>query len=259
MKRKPASGAPGEKEYTIDELARAGDSTVRNVRAYQDRRLLPPPEKRGRTGIYTEAHLARLRLIGSLLDRGYTLGNIAELITAWEKGQDLRQLLGLESAVTTPWSEELPAYFTLADLLRMFGAKSATPSVIRKAVELDILQAEGIRFRAPRPQLLHAGAQIVALGIPLSDLLDVVRMLRGNVERVASELVKLVVRHIFAPRMKGGLPNAKDVPELAELIWKLRPMADLAVDTEVARAMEKAVTQEMGDILSEVLNQMHKP
>ena len=29
-------------EYTVDELARAAGSTVRNVRAYQDRGLLPP-------------------------------------------------------------------------------------------------------------------------------------------------------------------------------------------------------------------------
>lgn len=30
-------------EYRIDELARLAGSTVRNIRAYQDRGLLPPP------------------------------------------------------------------------------------------------------------------------------------------------------------------------------------------------------------------------
>lgn len=39
-------------EYTVDELARVSDTTVRNIRAYQDRGLLAPPEKRGRVGIY---------------------------------------------------------------------------------------------------------------------------------------------------------------------------------------------------------------
>src|SRR3546814_2435836 len=33
-------------EYTIDELARVAGTTVRNVRAYQDRGLLSPPERR---------------------------------------------------------------------------------------------------------------------------------------------------------------------------------------------------------------------
>ncbi|HVZ69581.1 MAG TPA: MerR family transcriptional regulator, partial [Rhizomicrobium sp.] len=74
---KPATSSP---EFTIDELAREAGTTVRNVRAYQEKGLLPPPEKRGRVGIYGNAHLARLRLISPLLERGYSLANVAELI-----------------------------------------------------------------------------------------------------------------------------------------------------------------------------------
>ncbi len=255
----PKTSLRDASEYTVDELARAADTTVRNVRAYQDRGLLPAPEKRGRTGIYTAAHLARLRLIGQLLDRGYTLANIAELIGAWEQGQDLRQLLGLESALTTPWSEELPAYFTMPELVKMLGKgvkASEIASVLRKAVELDVLQSEGLRFRAPRPQLIHAAAELVSMGIPLSELLDIVRMLRGNVERAANGIVQLIVEHVFAPYMQGKLPPASEVPRLAETIWKLRPVADVAVDAEVARAMEKAIKQNLGDVLAHVLEQL---
>jgi len=42
---------------TIDELARAAGTTVRNVRVYQDRGLLAPPERRGRLGLYGPDHL----------------------------------------------------------------------------------------------------------------------------------------------------------------------------------------------------------
>src|SRR5436305_1643105 len=45
-------------EYRIDELAREAGTTVRNVRAYQDRGLLPPPRRSGRVGLYTDAHLS---------------------------------------------------------------------------------------------------------------------------------------------------------------------------------------------------------
>ncbi len=255
----PSSALPGAAvvptEYTIDELARAADSTVRNVRAYQDRGLLPPPQRRGRTGVYTEAHLARLRVIGQMLERGYTLANIAELIEAWEKGQDIGQLLGLESAITHPWSEELPAYFTMPELVRMFGRGLSPVEVahaIGKATELDVLRLEGLRYRAPRPQLIRAGEQLVEMGIPLTELLDVVRMLRGNVERVANEIVQLVIKYVFDPYMKGQLPPASEVARLAQTIWKLRPLADLAVNAEVARAMEKAVNRYLGDLLSHI-------
>lgn len=258
-RRKRAGAATGAAEYTVDELARAADATVRNVRAYQDRGLLPPPERRGRTGIYTQDHLARLRLINQLLDRGYTLGNIAELIAAWEKGQNLRDLLGLESAITSPWSEELPGYFSMAEIITLFGKHekvTAIPELIRRVTELGILQVDGLRFRAPRPRLIHAAAQLVAMGIPLSALLDILRMLRGNVERVASELVQLALRYVLAPHLRDGLPEAGEVPKIAELIWKLRPIADVAVDAEVARAMESAVQKYLGDILSEAFEQL---
>jgi DNA-binding transcriptional MerR regulator len=70
----PTPAAP-RNEYTVDELARVTDSTVRNVRAYQDRGLLAPPEKRGRVGVYDDTHVSRLKLINHLLARGYTLAS----------------------------------------------------------------------------------------------------------------------------------------------------------------------------------------
>ncbi|MBA4281726.1 MAG: MerR family transcriptional regulator, partial [Ralstonia sp.] len=113
--RKPTGDAgppatPPAREFTIDELARAAETTVRNVRSYQDRGLIDPPERRGRVGIYTQAHLGRLKLINHLLGRGYTLSNIQELLKAIVEGHDLRSILGLESAIASPWSDESPKH-----------------------------------------------------------------------------------------------------------------------------------------------------
>src|SRR5258708_1100951 len=94
----PASATP-RNEYTVDELARVTDSTVRNVRAYQDRGLLEPPEKRGRVGVYDDTHVSRLKLINHLLTRGYTLANIQDLIKAVDEGHDLRSIRGLGNAI----------------------------------------------------------------------------------------------------------------------------------------------------------------
>src|SRR3954447_15951269 len=82
-------------EYRIDDLARAAGTTVRNIRAYRDRGLVPPPRRHGRLALYDDTHVDRLRLIGGLLHRGYTLANIAELIEAWEGGRDVGELLGV--------------------------------------------------------------------------------------------------------------------------------------------------------------------
>lgn len=240
-------------EFTIDELAQAAQMTVRNVRAYQDKGLIPPPEIRGRTGIYSDAHLARLRMIGPLLSRGYSLGNIAELIEAWEKGQDLRQLLGLEQAITSPWSEDVPVYYELSELMTAFG-RQMSPEVLARAVQLNIVQVDGARFKVPSPRLLNAGLELVAMGVPMSALLDVISGLRANVEQVANALMQLVARHVLEP-LGGGQPSpASEVPRLAEVLWRLRPIVDMAVATEVAQAMEKATQRYFGERMDALFN-----
>jgi DNA-binding transcriptional MerR regulator len=243
-------------EYSIDELARAASSTVRNVRAYQDRGLVPPPERRGRNGIYTDSHLARVRLINQLLDRGYTLANIGELLDAWQQGQELTQLLGLESALTSPWSDEVPTHISLPELLKIFGG-SVTPDTLRKVIELGVLLPDGLGFLMPSPRLIQAAAELAKLGIPLSEMLDIVRMLRGNVERVAKELVQLIEKHMFKDFSTGHLPPPKEVPRLSSAIWRLRPLVNMAVTAEVARAMEKTANQVLGDRLSYILEHLH--
>lgn len=246
----------GEAEYSIDELSRKAGATVRNVRSYQDRGLIPPPERRGRKGIYNDTHLSRLRIINRLLERGYTLANIGELIQSWEQGADFRHLLGLETAVSTPWSDEIPDYLTMPQLLKRFG-NAFSGEGLQKAIDLELLQPEGMRFRVPSPRILQAGSELVDAGIPLEAMLDVVSHLRRNVEQAADEMVKLIATHVF-DRYGDELPPAKDMPELADLIWRLRPLVEMAVLPEVARAMEKAANQHLGDRLASVLEHLQE-
>lgn len=55
--------------------------TVRNIRAYQARGLLPPPLVDGRVGFYTERHRERLRMIRRLRSEGFNLVAISALLT----------------------------------------------------------------------------------------------------------------------------------------------------------------------------------
>lgn len=255
--RKPASSGPiaAPVEYRIDDLAQAAGTTVRNVRAYQDRGLIPPPERRGRTGYYTDAHLARLRVIGALLDRGYTIANISELLETWQSGRDLGQMLGLEAAIVSPWTDEEPEYMSMAQLIKDFGT-AFSPTALAQAHALGIIELDGLRLRVPSRRMLFAAKELVAAGIPLEDMLAIVRMLRGNVERVANEMVLLVVKYVFDSLGKD-LPPHQEVPRLANLIWRLRPVVNMAVNAEVARAMGKAAEQHLGDRLAYIMEHLH--
>ena len=235
--------------YRVDELAREAGTTVRNVRAYQDRGLLPPPRREGRAGIYSDAHLSRLRLIGRLLERGYSLANIDELLSGWEQGQDLRQLLGLEAAITGPFSEEVATWVTLTDLVELFGAM-AEPDLLLRAVDLGLLVHEGgERFRVPSPRLLHAGAELIAAGVPLAAVLDHLVALRADVDRIALRFVDLVTTHVFG----DDAPAPADVPRLADVVQRLRPLAEMVVDAELARALEETAHDRLGDGLVQLL------
>lgn len=244
-------------EFTIDELARAAGTTARNVRAYQERGLLPAPKKRGRVGIYGPEHLARLKTIGPMLERGYSLANVGELIEAWEKGHDIGKLLGLEVALTSPWTDEKPQAITKAQLQELFG-EALTPEAMMKAVEYGVVKFDGDDIIVPSMKLLRAGALIAREGVPLTELLDVVARLRLTIDHVATDLLELAVRYVFDRYGKGALPPPEEVPRLAELIWQCRPLVMQAVDTEVAHAMEKAAEKFIGEKLSNVIEQLHK-
>ncbi len=56
--------------------------TVRNVRSYQTRGLIPPPQRQGRRSVYLEEHLRRLREIHSARQRGASLTLIAMHLSA---------------------------------------------------------------------------------------------------------------------------------------------------------------------------------
>ncbi len=244
-------------EYRIDELARLAGATVRNIRVYQDRGLLPPPRRDGRVGIYTDAHLARLRLIGQLLKRGYTFATIGELLSVWARGGDVAEILDLESAVGLPWSDEIPAYVTADRLTEMFGAE-ATPGNITRSVQLGLLEPDGDRYRVPSPRLLNAGAELVAAGMPLPAVLDLAGRLRAQVDAAARDLAGTVTRYVLAGRLQDGLLQGQDIAEVAEITRRIRPLAQTAVDAMLAQAMAQHVPEALGDHFARVLDHLER-
>ena len=65
-------------DYRAEELAEAGGISVALLRSYQSKGLLPSPRHVGRTAVYGDHHLERLRRIVALKARGHSLRSIAE-------------------------------------------------------------------------------------------------------------------------------------------------------------------------------------
>lgn len=253
-------------EYLIDDLARRAGMTVRNVRAYQERGLLSPPRKEGRVGYYNDAHLARLRLIGSMLERSYTLANIQEMVDTWEQGYGLNELLGLEEAVAGPFSREIPTKMSMRAVKKLFPNLGVTD--IKRAVEQGIVEREGVSFRVPSPQLLHAAAELHASGIPLSTLFDEFESLRKDVDHIAHGFVEMIGKHLLNQyrHLDTSSLNEEDLmqvaPEVAEMVRRIRPLAEVVVNVALARALEEevrsAISRRFGFVLDKVVGALRR-
>ena len=246
----------GTGEYRIDDLARLAGMTVRNVRAYQDRGLLPPSRRQGRVALYSDLHLARLRVITPLLERGYTISNIRELLDAWESGQNVGDVLGLEAALAEPWSNEIPTTMTAEELASLYGNDVTDQDAVESALALGVIETSGDEFLVRQPRLLHVGAQLVAAGVPLPAVLALGARLRSDIDRVAEGFVELVATHIFDP--VGDFIPPDDLPRLTEIVRRLRPLAQEAVDAELAEAMGRQVQTKLRDRLNRMFEEIRR-
>jgi DNA-binding transcriptional MerR regulator len=226
-------------KLTIDELARNAGTTTRNVRAHQSRGLLPPPEIVGRIGYYDDDHLTRLKLIAHLQDRGFGLSAINDLLSAWESGEGLAAVLGFNDALMTPWSDETPEVLSQQQLVEMFPEVADDPSLIERAVDLELLVPDAEGFKAPSPTLLRVGAELIGIGIPLSAVLDEAAALKENLCTVATRMVNLFTVHVWEPFLRGDTPE-RSLEDITKLMLRTRPLSSETVQAMLAQAMQKA-------------------
>ncbi|WP_242608601.1 MerR family transcriptional regulator [Actinomadura formosensis] len=236
MSEEPTQDHPGGagREYRIGELAKAAGVPVRTLRYYQERKLLPPPRREGRIGLYREDHLARLRVIGNLLDRGHTLEGIRELLSAWEQGRDIAAVLGVEKAVTTPWSNEVPVTMTLAELAALFPGEVG-PEALERAVALGHIEVDGDYVTHWSRRQLDATVALVRAGVPLDAVLSAGRELQRGMDELAAMFIRLITTHVVQNI------DDRDLGELTETLARLRPGAQVTVEAGFARAMDRQV------------------
>lgn len=247
--QRPADHGTGLRsaEYRIEDLAHHSGATVRTIRAYQDRGLLPRPERRGRANVYGDAHLARLSQIADLLDRGYTLASIKELLEAWDAGRGLGGILGLAAEVGGPWTDEKADRMTRAELDAAFGGEP-DEAAVADAIALGVLEPMPGRddeFLVPSPQELAVAVELHAAGVPLSAIAGHLRELRGQVEHIAARFLEFTTEHVFARYLGPHPPSEADTAEAAALVRRLRPLAQQSVDAELARAMRLFATRHL--------------
>lgn len=237
-------------EYRVDDLARRAGVSVRNVRVYQDRGLLPPPRREGRTGWYNESHLARLALISRMLDRGYTFATISELLTAAQSGLRVEDVLTTEDVDGAARQLREPRQLSRGDLEEIFG-EDVTDADLQLGVDLGVTAKVGEDYRVDNPVLLDAARILADAGIPLSRTLDQTEGVRRDLDDVARRFVALVTDRYLADGEDPFETDARTVGEIADLVNSLRPLVHRAVSALFVEAMDHRITLTMEEILAQ--------
>lgn len=227
----------------IDDLAAKTGVTSRNIRAYREKGLLPAPHLEGRTGYYTEEHVQRLAIIEDLQDRGFSLEAIRQTLDAWSVGGDLSLLVGLQSVLNSPFHSEEPGQGTVAELLSRFPDAERDPSLIGRAIELGLLEEDdGTTLRIPSPLLLEAGTELAAVGVPLSEILDLFEKMQSDMADVAEQFVGIVERNLVGPQ-DLATPKPGQPATMVDHLQRLKPLALEVVRPVLARELSRAINR----------------
>ncbi|MFJ3230617.1 MerR family transcriptional regulator [Streptomyces sp. NPDC086787] len=220
----------GEPTLTVDELAARSGLTVRTIRFYSSKGLLPPPViGPRRVGHYGREHLARLALIEELQRQGMTLAGIERYVRQLPPGLSAREL-AVHRAVVSSWAPE--AVETLSDEeLRRRAGRSLDEDDLERLAAMGVLARDGDGHRVDLG-LLRLGVEL--LDVPLSqEAIVTARTVLLEHSRAAAQELSGLLRGEVAER---------DAADVRSLSAHMRPLVVQALLT----AFQRSLREELG-------------
>ncbi|MFI0371295.1 MerR family transcriptional regulator [Actinomadura sp. 1N219] len=232
-------------ELTVDELASRAGVTVRTVRFYAGRGLLPPPKLRGRTGLYGADHLARLELVRELQSLGLTLSAIEKHLRRIPPDASAEDL-ALQRALLSPWAPERPEELDRHELDRRAG-RHLDDDLLKRLEALGVIEEmPDDVVRVVSPALLGISAELAALPLPLETLIASHEAVDRHTTALAAELQRAFQDTVVQPYREGGrAPEERE--RLLEMAGKLKPLMIQSLVTSFQRAVDKAIRQSVPD------------
>jgi len=222
---------------TINELAERTGMTVRNIRAHQSRGLLAPPTVVGRTGYYDQEHVDRIELIRELQEEGFNLEAIRQVLAT--AGESPGELLRFTRDVRAPYEDEQPEVMSLSEIVEPWGDVEFNEERLRRSEALGLMSPLGDgRYEVLSPNLLRAGHELAAIGVPMDDCLDTLETLKERSTAVAEVFIRLFDKQVWEPFDRAGRPRDR-WPVVRDSLRRLRPVASDAFIASFQFAMEE--------------------
>ncbi|MFD6278829.1 MerR family transcriptional regulator [Streptomyces sp. NPDC060209] len=228
-----------EPTLTVDELAARAGVTVRTVRFYSTRGLLPPPViGPRRVGHYGPDHLSRLALIEELQHQGMTLAAIERYLQ--QLPPDLSaQDLAIHRALVASWAPDSAEDMERSELERRAGRALSGQDV-------DRLAAMGVLERPTAPEgpflvdpgLLRLGVELLDVPIAHETILAARTVLLEHTRSAAHELTRLFRDEVWNPYRERE-SDPEHVKAMKSLSAHMQPMVLQALLTAFQRSLKE--------------------
>jgi hypothetical protein len=185
-----------------------------------------------------------------MLDRGYTIAHVREMLSAWEEGKNLGDVLGLETAIVGTWTTEKPATMSLREAQRLIDDRLA----FVRLVKLQLIRVDGATATITRPKLIDAFNEIRGYGISMDKLIDLHERIVPLVDQISEMLVRTGAEHV-ADLIKPGepLPADTEIAELITMLVRFRTQAVASVTATLASSIESTIESLVSSILADYM------
>ncbi|MGI8799640.1 MAG: MerR family transcriptional regulator [Pseudonocardia sp.] len=230
---------------TVEDLAARSGVTVRTIRFYAGRGLLPPPTLRGRLGLYGKDHLARLELVSELSSLGFTLAAIERFLERLPASVGAEEL-ALQRALLAPWVPEQLEDLDRAELEQRAG-RSLSDDEISALEALGVLDQAGTdgRIRLHGSASLAVGLESLEMGLPPEVLRRSNELIAQHTAALAEDLMRLFQDQVLQPYRDRGHP-AQERERLQELLTRLKPITVRGVVTAFGQAINRTIRERLG-------------
>ena len=231
----------GPELLTLEELTARVGISVRNVRFYTSKGLVPPPIRRGRSGYYSPDHVARLELVQELQAHGFTLAAI-ERYVAGIPAEATPEDIALARTMLAPWQSDLPVEMDHQQLEAKAG-RTLSHEDVATLQALGVLRRRGSTYLVAGRQL-GIGLRLLDLGFPREVAVAAAAVYQEHGEQMAKELYD-VVNDKLAPLYD----DAATSEHYREIMERLKPLSvgGLVTAYEAAVARAARLPRRRGD------------
>jgi DNA-binding transcriptional MerR regulator len=244
-------GAGSAPELRVEELAGRADVSVDTIRFYQKRRLLPPPERRGRIAWYGAEHVDRLARIKDLQRRGFSLAVIRRIVTGELDRADEPLAAAVVGAVDDDSGAEAGAeeFLTLDELAARSGVPEALiESIVREGLLVPRRHEGDARFTTSDIDIVAAGLRLLETGLPMPELLALARRHHEATRETAEGAVAMFDTYVREPLRTADLSDDERAERLVEAFRVLLPSVTALVAHHFRRLLLEVAQEHLESV-----------